>query len=54
MTVGELLDLLKDAELDAEVLIRMDGSIFPTDNIFEHRDYNDFEEDVYILATDFT
>jgi hypothetical protein len=35
-----------------EVLVRLDGSIYPTDNINEHDDYNDGGSpgEVFILA----
>lgn len=42
MTVRELQEMLaKWPHSDAKVVVRVDGSIFGTDNVQEHIDYND-------------
>jgi hypothetical protein len=40
MKVKELKDLLQTANPDAELLIRLDGSIYPTSPVEETDDYN--------------
>ena len=54
MTVKELLEILKNVNPETKVLVRLDGSIFPTDNLDEHLDYNndDSSGEYYILAVE--
>jgi hypothetical protein len=53
MKVKDLITALKLVNPNVEVLVRYDGSIFSTDNIDEHADYNDGAENEYfILAID--
>lgn len=55
MTVRELQAQLANWSPDAVVLVRLDGSIFATDNVDEHEDYNDGQEpaEFYVLAVEF-
>ena len=54
MKVKELLQFLSAVDPEADILVRIDGSIYPTDNLNEHMDYNDgAEKEVFVLATDF-
>jgi hypothetical protein len=52
--VKELLEILKNVNPETKILVRLDGSIFPTDNLDEHLDYNhditDSNGEYYILA----
>jgi len=48
MKVSELLELLKTRNPNEEVLIRLDGSIFPTDDIEYNIDYNQYDEGIEI------
>ena len=52
--VKELLEILKNVNPETKVLVRFDGSIFPTDNLDEHLDYNydttNSPGEYYILA----
>jgi hypothetical protein len=52
--VKELLEILKTVNPETKILVRLDGSIFPTDNLDEHLDYNhditDSNGGYYILA----
>lgn len=52
MKVSQLRALLSSYEDDADVLVRIDGSILPTDNAEEHEDYNADTgvREVFILA----
>jgi hypothetical protein len=53
MKVGDLIKLLNSVDPNSPVLVRLDGSIFGTDNVDEHIDYNDSPEvEFYILATE--
>lgn len=54
MTVKELLEILKNVNPETKVLVRLDGSIFPTDNLDEHLDYNNDNSsgEYYILAVE--
>lgn len=40
MKVKELLELLKNENPEAELFVRVDGTILRTDNVDEHTDYN--------------
>lgn len=40
MIIEELVALLLEQNQKAKVRVSLDGSIFPTDNIDENRDYN--------------
>lgn len=54
MKVKDLFKLLEEADPESDLLIRIDGSIYPTDNLEEHEDYNHgSEKEIFILATDF-
>jgi hypothetical protein len=53
MKVKDLIAMLSERNPEAKILVRMDGSIFGTDNTDEHNDYNDGSEDeFFILAVD--
>jgi hypothetical protein len=53
MRVKDLIAMLNERDPEAKVLVRMDGSIFGTDNVDEHSDYNDGSEDeFFVLAVD--
>lgn len=54
MIVKELLEILKNVNPDTKVLVRLDGSIFPTDVLDEHLNYNndDSSGEYYILAVE--
>ena len=52
MRAKELIKLLQ-MNPEAEVFVRLDGSIFPTDAIAEHLEYKQFncsEDEVFVLA----
>ena len=44
MKVIELWNLLSQWNPEAEVIVRVDGSYYPTDNKDEHGDFNDGQE----------
>jgi hypothetical protein len=47
----ELIQILHSMNPESKILVRLDGSIFPTDNLDEHNDYNcDSPDEYYILA----
>jgi nitrite reductase/ring-hydroxylating ferredoxin subunit len=53
MKVSELIELLKRRDPDSQVLVRVDGSIYATDNVDEHKDYNQCSNvEYFILAID--
>lgn len=53
MKVKDLIAVLNGRNPESIVLVRLDGSIFGTDNIDEHNDYNDGSEDeFFVLAVD--
>jgi len=53
MRVKDLIALLNERDPEAKVLVRMDGSIFGTDNADEHGDYNhECEDEFFVLAVD--
>ena len=55
MKVHELQSLLQQFKPDAEVCVVIDGSVYPTDNLDEHQDYNDgAEQEFFIITSDYT
>lgn len=53
MKIRNLIKLLSQWDPDANVLIRVDGSIHELDNEDEHDNYNlDATEDYFILAVE--
>ncbi len=49
--VKELIKVWKNVDPESEILVRLDGAIFPTDSLDEHLDYNQGDENgFYILA----
>ena len=52
MKVKDLIKLLKNTNPESTVLVRVDGSIYPTDNVDEHQDYNhDNDQPTYYILT---
>ena len=50
MKAKELIEILQ-INPEAEVLVRLDGSIYPTDELLDHKAYNkDIENEVFVLA----
>lgn len=52
MRVKDLVELLVNLNPESKVLVRIDGSIFPTDTKEEHSDYNDSTEEFFVLAVE--
>jgi len=53
MKVHDLMAMLSKADPQATVLVRLDGSIFATDNVDEHQDYNaGSENEFFVLAVE--
>lgn len=52
MKAKELIELLNKMNPESKVLVRVDGSIYGTDNVEEHIDYNGKDDEFFILATD--
>ena len=51
MKVKDLIEILNKTNPEDIVRVRLDGSIFPTDNVTEHLDYNYFDSgEFYVLA----
>jgi hypothetical protein len=50
MKAKELIEILQ-INPEAEVLVRLDGSIYPTDGLLEHKAYNkEIDNEVFVLA----
>lgn len=53
MKVGDLIALLSGRNPEDKVMVRLDGSIFGTDNLDEHFDYNhEPENEFFVLAVE--
>ena len=53
MKVKDLIALLSGKDPEDKVMVRLDGSIFGTDNLDEHFDYNhESGNEFFILAVD--